>query len=91
MGALLAFTVGYVVGARAGTEGLEEVMASIRTLRDSEEFEALVSAMRSYLSHTLQELGGLVAPESQRPHTVTDLLSRLRSPVSEVDPPSRGA
>ena len=91
MGILVAFAVGYAFGARAGTEGLEEVVASIRVLRDSEEFEALVSAVRSYLSHALQELGESLAPETQRPQTVTDLLGRLRTPVSGMGPPSRGA
>jgi hypothetical protein len=91
VGILVAFAVGYALGARAGTEGLEEVTASIRVLRESEEFEALVSALRSYLSHALQELGESLAPESQRPQTVTDLLGRLRSPVSGMNPPSRGA
>jgi type II secretory pathway pseudopilin PulG len=91
VGILAAFAVGYAFGAKAGVEGLEEVVASIKALRDSQEFEALVSATRSYLSHALQSLGESLAPESQRPQTVTDLLGRLRSPVSGMDPPSRGA
>jgi hypothetical protein len=90
VGILVAFAVGYAFGAKAGTEGLEEVMASIRVVRESEEFEALLSAVRSYLSHALQELGKSLAPETQRPQTVNDLLGRLRTPASGVDPSSRG-
>lgn len=85
MGMLFAFAAGYVVGARAGRERLEEVAESIRAVRDSEEFAALVSATRSYVSHVLEEASELVAPEAERPLNATDLLGRLRGARSAID------
>ena len=91
MGMLIAFGVGYILGARAGKDGLEEVADSVRAVRNSEEFAALVSAARSYLSHALQEASALVAPEAQRPVSAADLLDRLRGSPSAADTSTRQA
>ncbi|HWC38339.1 MAG TPA: hypothetical protein VG476_07410 [Acidimicrobiales bacterium] len=82
---LLAFAAGYIVGARAGREGLSEVAESIRAIRDSEEFAALVSATRSYVGHVLEEVSAMVAPDAERPLGAADLLDRLRDARSAVD------
>ena len=89
MGMLFAFAVGYILGARAGREGLDELAESMRALRESEEFAALVSAARSYVSHALHEAGAYVAPDSDRPLNATELLSRLRGSPSPTDTTSR--
>ncbi len=41
MGVLLAFAVGYVVGARAGAQDFDDVVRAVQELRDSEEFRSL--------------------------------------------------
>ena len=41
VGILMAFAVGYAVGAEAGGEGYDELVASFKAVRDSEEFRGL--------------------------------------------------
>lgn len=77
MGILLAFAVGYAVGARAGEEGYRDVVESLKALRDSEELAAFVAAMRSHASHALQDLAVRLG-DDQQPLTMDDVLSRVR-------------
>jgi hypothetical protein len=67
MFALAGFAVGYVVGARAGREGLEQLMTAWRQIQKSEEFAALTETARSFLGmaiHQVIETGtGVVANE----------------------------
>jgi hypothetical protein len=56
MSLLVAFAVGYVVGARGGNEGLDEVIASLKAIRDSDEVKDLALAVRSHVTYTLREL-----------------------------------
>jgi hypothetical protein len=63
MGTLFGFAVGYILGARAGNEGWEEVVRSVRAIRESEEFSGFVDAMKSHGRHLLRELTGRVAGE----------------------------
>ena len=79
MGVVLAFVAGYLVGTRSGQHGFDELSASARAVRDSEEFRALVSAARSHLSSTLGELSRLVVEEGgQRPSSLDGMLGRVR-------------
>jgi hypothetical protein len=79
MGILLAFAVGYAIGARAGSENFDEVVDSVKAVRDSEEFASLVKALRSHAGHTLRELASLVdgtaAPSTG---SAQDLVERVR-------------
>ncbi len=53
MGLVMAFAMGYVVGARGGNEGLDEVIRSLRAIRDSPEMKDLVEAVRAHVGYTL--------------------------------------
>ncbi|HZU80270.1 MAG TPA: hypothetical protein VE991_10175 [Acidimicrobiales bacterium] len=81
MGVLLAFAVGYVVGARAGSERYQEVVDAASAVRDSSEFQALVAALRSHASFVLTELGQRLAPGAEEPVTMQEVLARVRSAV----------
>lgn len=63
MGTLFGFVVGYVLGARAGAEGFEEVVQSLRDIRQSEEFRGFVEAMKSHSRHVLGQVSGRLAGE----------------------------
>ena len=84
MGIVLAFVVGYVVGANAGTEGYQEVVDSLRAVRGSEEFKSLVSAIRSHTGATLRQLGDLIAEDSDESLDTARLLDRVRTLVGRV-------
>lgn len=77
MGVLLAFFVGWSVGAKAGAQGFAEVVAAVKTVHESEEFEALIALTRAHAAAALQEIGKLVSGEAPLPEPV-DLLERVR-------------
>ena len=77
MGTLFGFAVGYVVGARMGGRGFDEVVQAARDLRDSAEFRGLVDAVRSHAVHTARSGAAWVASEESEP--VSDLLARARA------------
>ena len=85
MGILLAFAVGYVVGAQAGTEGYEEIVVSLKSVRDSEEFKGLLSAVRSHAGFALSEIAQRLTTESQQPGPVQDVLDRVRGLMGQND------
>lgn len=57
MGTLFGFAVGYIVGARAGSQGFDEVVEALRTVRDSDEFQALQEALRTHVRGSVRTLG----------------------------------
>jgi hypothetical protein len=61
MGTLFGFVVGYVLGARAGAQGFEEVVESLRDIRRSDEFRGFVDAMKSHSRHVLGQITGRLA------------------------------
>jgi hypothetical protein len=63
MGTLFGFAVGYILGARAGRDGFEEVVRSVKAIRESEEFGGFVSAMKDHGRHLLREMSGRLAGE----------------------------
>jgi hypothetical protein len=81
MGILLVFAAGYVMGARAGGESLDEVISAMRTIRDSDEFNDLVRALRSHAAHSLRGLATMM--EDGREQVVdrtspNDLVDRVK-------------
>jgi hypothetical protein len=80
MGIVLALAVGYVVGARAGSRDIDQVMQSVRAVRQSEEFADLLAALRSHAGHTLRELASIVEGDT----TVTDVLPEAGDLVEKV-------
>jgi hypothetical protein len=69
MSALFGFVVGYIVGARAGSQGFERVEQALRDIRDSEEFRSFLDVLRDHAKQTAQVLndrlqqGGPVLPD----------------------------
>ena len=74
----VALFVGYVIGARAGSKELDQLVESWRALRDTDEFAAVASAARSHLAHTLRELANLVDGGGHVPVETADLVDRVR-------------
>ena len=58
MGLVLAFIVGYVIGAWDGSDALDEVIDAAKAVAASQEFDDLVRALRSHAGHVLQEVDG---------------------------------
>ena len=78
----MAFIAGYTVGARAGQQGFDDLVASIRAVRDSQEFRGFLSALRSHASATLQDLSVKVAEGDDARLSAQDLLDRVRGWVA---------
>jgi hypothetical protein len=81
MGFLLVFAAGYVMGARAGGETLDEVVDAVQAIRESEEFHDLVAALRTHAAHSLRGLAGMLESGRQPTDasvTTGDLLERMR-------------
>lgn len=78
MGIVLAFLAGYTVGARAGQQGYDELLASLRSVRDSEEFQGFVMALRSHASATLQDLSVRVGEDDGVRFGAQELFDRVR-------------
>lgn len=89
MGVLMAFAVGYTVGAKGGDHGFEEIVASIRAIRASEEFAGLLGALRAHAGHALRELSDLLSDDAQ-PMGVQDVLARVRAMAGEAMPQEDG-
>lgn len=83
MGVLLAFAVGYTVGARAGAEGFAEIVSSVKAIRESEEFSALLDAVRSHAGYALKELSDLLNDRDRQLDT-GDLLERVRNMAGQA-------
>jgi hypothetical protein len=76
MGTLFGFVVGYIVGARAGSQGFEEVVDALRTVRDSEEFQALGEVVRSHVRGTAGIVGRWLT--DMETHSGAEMLERAR-------------
>jgi hypothetical protein len=77
MGLLMAFAVGCVVGARAGSEDFSDVVQSVHAIRESEEFRDLVTALRSHASQTLRSLADMVDKPGTDAISTQDLVERV--------------
>jgi hypothetical protein len=60
MGVVVAFLVGYVLGARAGREGLEELLDSLQTISQSNEFRGVLGTGLALVDSTVR---GMLAPQ----------------------------
>ncbi len=61
MGGLIGFVVGYVLGARAGQEGLDELKEAWQSVIESEEFRGMVSIGKMMAQNALAQAGGSLA------------------------------
>jgi hypothetical protein len=80
MKVFLALAAGYVIGARTGSEHFDEVVRSLRAIKDSEEFHDLLSSVRSHAGATLRELASMIErpPGDDEALAAGDLVERVR-------------
>jgi hypothetical protein len=81
MKVLIALVGGYLIGARAGSRDFDQLTKSFRALYESEEFDDLVTALRTHAGHTLRELADVVDHGSDLLPT-HDLVERVRQLAS---------
>ena len=79
----VALFVGYVIGARAGSKELDQLVESLRALRETEEFAAVLSAARAHLAHTLRDLADMVDGGGRTPADSADLVDQVRHLVGQ--------
>jgi hypothetical protein len=77
MGVLLAFLVGWSVGAKAGPSGFEDVVEAAKAVRASQEFSALLAVVRTHTADSLAALGKVVSGETPMPEA-GDLLAQVQ-------------
>ncbi len=85
MGTVLAFAVGYVFGVRGGRKGFDDVVESIKTIKDSEEAAAIVRSLRSHAAYLLREVTDIAGSNDL---TSEEILTRLQRVARSVDPRS---
>jgi hypothetical protein len=81
MGLLLVFAAGYVMGARAGSESLDDLVDAVEAIRESEEFHDLVKVLRTHAAHSLRGLATMLENgrgTSDTPGSTGDLVDRVR-------------
>jgi len=78
MGTLFGFAVGYVIGARAGNEGFDDLLRALTAIRSSEEYQGFMSSLRSHLRHTLREVNNRLAMVAEEPEP-DDPVARARA------------
>jgi hypothetical protein len=80
MGLLLVFAAGYVMGARAGAESLDDVVDAVHAIRQSEEFDDLLKALRKHAAHSLRGLATMLenGREPAPDRVPNDLLDRMK-------------
>ena len=74
----VALFVGYVIGARAGSTELDQLVESLRALRETDEFAAVVSAARAHIARTLRDLADMVDGGARPPVESADLVDQVR-------------
>jgi hypothetical protein len=77
MGVLLAWAVGYVVGAKGGAQDFDDVVQAVRELRDSDEARQLLSVLRKHLGKVLRSAANMLE-EVAGPQPAGDLVDRVR-------------
>jgi hypothetical protein len=83
VGLVLAFIAGYVIGARDGSEALDEVIDAAKAVAESQEFDDLVRALRAHAGHVLQEVGRRIDPSSGEPISMSTIIGRARDIVQQ--------
>ena len=77
MGVLLAWALGYVVGAKGGAQDFDDVVQAVKELRDSDEVRQLWSVLRSHLGNVLRSAANMLE-EVAGPQPAGDLVDRVR-------------
>jgi hypothetical protein len=74
---LLSFLIGYFVGAKAGSDQFDEVVASARAVAESDEFHSLLLSLRAHAAATFHSLGDLL-DETPEASTGDSVVARVR-------------
>ena len=61
MGAMIGFLAGYLLGTRAGKEGLEELREAVTVIAQSEEVRALLAGGLAAAADLVSRGGGVLA------------------------------
>ena len=77
MEALIAFYFGWSMGARSGSQGIDELNAALVSLKESDEFAAVVVALRKHAAHIIREVANRVDDSSGSPLGMPDVLARV--------------
>ena len=89
MDGLLLFLAGYALGSKSGSKGWDELVRSATAVRESEEFRAMLRAVRTHAGHTLRELGDML--DRPEPLSVGDVLERARRLAGDIDPRTKAS
>lgn len=84
---LLDFAAGYVLGGKAGNQGIDDVLGAGRDILHSKEFQALVAAARSHAGATLKQLGDLVEAGDVTPPPMDNVLDMVKALVDRRENP----
>ncbi len=88
MGALIGFMFGYVVGTKAGPEGLEELRKAWNVVSRSDEFQGLLAAATAYVQNLLAHGGATLAGQMQSMGSGNGELAKM---IAAVDGAGVGA
>jgi hypothetical protein len=78
MGVLFAFLTGWIIGARGGKDGYEDVVTAAKELATSEEMATLSVAVRRHLGYSLKQLGEWLSDPATKLPDVDDVLARAQ-------------
>ena len=80
MGTLFGFAVGYVIGARAGSEGFDDLLRALSAIRESEEYRGFMTSLRAHVMHTLRDVNQrlTIVAEADDDDPVARARARLR-------------
>lgn len=87
MGTVLAVVAAYLIGAKTGSENLDEVVRSLNAIRESDEFKGLMKAMRAHAAVTLRQVAGMLDGAPSAGGDSGDLVDRV---MKLVEPSDRG-
>jgi hypothetical protein len=82
MGTLFGFAVGYVIGARAGNEGFDDLLRALSAIRRSEEYQGFMTSLREHVRYTLRQVNERLAQVAAEPEP-DDPVARARARLGQ--------
>lgn len=87
---ILDFAAGWVLGAKTGSQGFDDVVATGKEIFESKEFQDFLGALRAHASYSLRELSELIAVDDGKPPS-EDLVDFVRALAAKRDSWTSGA
>lgn len=81
MEALLAFYFGWTMGSRSEPGDLEELTQAIATLKESEEFDAVVMSVRKHMATIIRDVAKVVEAGLGDEKVVPDVVAAIHQLV----------